>query len=127
MFSRFIFQEDVYYSEPAWEGGFLLEGREDKRLWTNANFDTPPTPERTDKNFWGREDGTKNTSFPREGGQVRGWEGVQRDGWEGRDCNGFQWSQENAEKGGEGNISWGTQGGGRPGNVDEEVMVHIIL
>ena len=123
MFSRFIFQEDVYYSEPAWEGGFLLEGREDKRLWTNANVDTPPTPERTEKNFWGRE----NTSCSREGGQVRGWEGVQRGGWESRDGNGFQWSQENAEKGGEGNISWERQGRGRPGNIDEEVMVHIIL
>ena len=122
MFSRFIFQEEVYYSEPTWEGGFLVEGREDKQLWTNAKVDDLPTPspKRTEKNFWGREDAMKDTSCPMEGGQVRGWEGVQRD------CNGFQWSPEKSGKGEEGNISWGSQGG-RPGNIDEEVMVHIIL
>ena len=126
MFSRFTFQEEVYYSEPTWEGGFLLEGREENQLWTNAMVDTPPIPKRTERNFWRRENAMKNTSCPREGGQVRGWEGVEREGWESRDCNGLQWSQENTEKVDEGNILWGAQGG-RSGNIDEEVMVHIIL
>ena len=132
----FDFQEEVYYSEPTWEGGLLLEEREAKELWGNAKVDARLLPpKKAQKNFWRRGEATKNASCPREGlregGKARGWEGAQRNGWQSRDCNGFHGSQENAEEvvvGGEkGNISWGRQGGHHPANTDEDVMVHIIL
>ena len=113
----------MYYSQPTWEGGLAS----DKQLWIGEKVDICKPSKKAQKNFWRRGEATKNTSCPREGGNMRGWEGVERNG---RDCNGFRWSQENAEhgvvRGDEGNISWGPQGG-YPGNNDEEVMVHIIL
>ena len=100
---------------------------EEKRFSTNAKGDAPLFTNRVEKNFCGREDATRNTSCPRKGSRMREWGGVPRDVWEGRDCNGgFQWRQKSVEKGYEGTISSGPQGG-CPGNNDEEVMVHIIL
>ena len=105
----------MYYSQPTWEGGLAL----DKHLWP---VDTLMPPKKAQKNFWRRGEAMKNTSCPREGGNVRGWEATER--------NCFRWSKENAGnvvlRGDEGNISWGPQDG-HPGNDDEEVMVHIIL
>ena len=103
-----FFQEEVYYSPPTWEGGFLLKGREERQQW--EEFDT----------------GTKrNASRPRVEGKVREWNGVDKNLH-----SDFHWSRGNPAKvvadGDEGDISWGRQGG-RPGNNDEEVMVHIIL